>query len=113
VTFNEYQKAALKTDVFEGERSIDSHAFIAKLLGLVGETGEVAEKFKKIFRDKGGKISPEEIEEMKKELGDILWYVATVAAYLDIELDEAATKNIEKLASRHSRGVLRGSGDNR
>ncbi len=113
MTFNDYQKAAIKTDVFEGDKSVGSLAFIAKLLGLVGETGEVAEKFKKIYRDNEGHITLEQTDEMKKELGDILWYLSTLADYLGIELEEIATLNIEKLASRKTRGVLKGSGDNR
>ena len=113
MTFKDYQKTAIKTDVFEGDKSVGSHAFIAKLLGLVGETGEVAEKFKKIYRDHEGHITPQQTEEMKKELGDILWYLSSIADYLDLELDEIASLNIEKLASRKTRGVLKGSGDNR
>jgi len=114
MTFDEYQKQALITDVFDGsERSVASQAFFSKLLGLVGETGEIAEKFKKIYRDNGGEISATQTEDMKKELGDVLWYVATIADYLGLSLEEIAELNIDKLASRKQRGVVGGSGDNR
>jgi len=113
MTFDNYQAAALKTDVFAGKGSIDSHAFLAQLLGLMGETGEVAEKFKKIYRDNAGIMSDEQRIDMKKELGDILWYLASVSKYLGISLDDVATFNIEKLADRQKRNALRGSGDNR
>lgn len=112
--FDEYQKRALGTDVFdENERSIESKAFFSKLLGLVGETGEIAEKFKKIYRDNDGKISGDQIKDMKKELGDVLWYTATIADYLGIKFSAVADTNITKLESRKKRGVQGGSGDNR
>ena len=114
MNFDEYQKAALTTETDGNEdRSIDSRAFHTKLLGLIGETGEIAEKFKKIYRDNDGKMSQEQLDDMKKELGDVLWYIATVAEYLGINMQDIAEFNIEKLASRKKRGKLQGSGDNR
>lgn len=86
---------------------------IAQVFGLVGESGEVAEKFKKIIRDKKGQISDEDRAEILKELGDILWYVNAVAHLLDSNLEEVATSNLEKVLSRKQRGVQAGSGDNR
>ena len=112
--FEEYQKKAVITDVFGGKpQPIDSHAFLAQLLGLMGETGEIADKFKKIYRDKNGVFSDSDKEEMTKELGDVLWYISVVSTYLGISLQDVADKNIEKLKSRMERGALRGSGDNR
>jgi len=114
MTFNEYQKQALKTDIFYKQTNdINSQAFITKLLGLVGETGEVAEKFKKIYRDNDGRMSEDQLTNMKKELGDVLWYVSTLSAYLGFSLSEVADLNIDKLASRIERGLVGGSGDNR
>lgn len=112
--FNDYQKKAMLTDVFdEGSKVPESMAFFSQLLGLVGETGEIAEKFKKIYRDQHGQIKPEQVEDMKKELGDVLWYLAVLAEYLGIPLSEIAEKNIAKLQDRQNRGVVGGSGDNR
>jgi len=51
--------------------------------------------------------------EIVKELGDVMWYLAGIARYLDVDLSEVAEGNIEKLASRKQRGVISGSGDNR
>jgi NTP pyrophosphatase (non-canonical NTP hydrolase) len=114
MNFNDYQKKALSTDVFDAsQRDISSQAFFAKLLGLVGETGEVADKFKKIYRDNNGIMSAEQLKEMEKELGDVLWYVSTVAAYLGLSLDGIAELNLQKLEDRKNRGKLSGSGDNR
>ena len=112
--FRAYQKKAISTDVFGGKpQPIGSNAFLAQLLGLMGETGEIAEKFKKIYRDKGGVFSDEDKVEMTKELGDVLWYISVVSSYLGISLQDVADKNIEKLQSRKQRNVLKGSGDNR
>lgn len=87
--------------------------FIYPTLGLAGESGEVAEKIKKVIRDKNGVADEETKEMIKKELGDVLWYVAQLATELGLSLDEIAENNITKLASRLERGVLQGSGDNR
>ena len=86
---------------------------MSQVLGLVGESGEVAEKFKKLLRDENGALSDETKAELVKELGDILWYVNSVAHLIGSSLEEVAQLNNEKLASRHKRGVIKGSGDNR
>ena len=111
--FNEYQEKAKTTDLFTAPKSLTEPAFVAKVLGLSGETGEVCEKFKKILRDKNGKISDEDKAEIAKELGDVLWYIATISRYLDIPMEDVAKANLEKLASRKARNELHGSGDNR
>jgi len=114
MTFQEYQKHAKTFDVSGNtNHSITSPHFFNKLLGLVGETGEIAEKFKKIYRDKNGEMSEADTAEIKKELGDVQWYLSVIASYLDISLDEVATQNIGKLSSRKDRGVIKGKGDNR
>lgn len=114
MNFDEYQKLAITTNTFGGKpQPIDSHAFISKLLGLVGETGEVAEKFKKIFRDKGGVLSEEDKKEITKELGDVLWYINAMSCYMGIKLEDVANTNLDKVLSRKARGKSHGSGDNR
>jgi NTP pyrophosphatase (non-canonical NTP hydrolase) len=82
-------------------------------LGLAGEAGEVAEHAKKAIRDDDGIVGEERRAKMAKELGDVLWYVAQLASELDLDLDEIAAQNLEKLLSRQRRGVLSGSGDER
>jgi NTP pyrophosphatase (non-canonical NTP hydrolase) len=114
MTFDEYQKQAISTDLFADKHpAVDSHAFLAKLLGLVGEAGEVAEKFKKILRDKGGTFTKEDKKEITKELGDILWYINALSCYMDVKLEDVAHANLDKVLSRKARGVTKGSGDNR
>lgn len=117
MNLNDYQKRAATTDTFGDKKVVDlsanDPAYVAKILGLVGESGEVAEKYKKIIRDKKGAISDSDKEDLKKELGDVLWYVALLAKYLGVELEEVAKINLDKLSSRHSRGTIHGKGDNR
>lgn len=111
---NDYQKTAAKTDMTIGKgEGVLSIQFMDKVLGLLGESGEFAEKLKKILRDKDAKLSDTDRQELAKELGDVLWYVAVIANYLDVKLDDIAETNIQKLASRKTRGKLAGSGDNR
>ncbi|MEO6760761.1 MAG: nucleoside triphosphate pyrophosphohydrolase family protein [Candidatus Saccharimonadales bacterium] len=111
MTFDEYQKKAMSTAVDKTDDFVG--AFLHRILGLVGEAGEVAEKVKKIVRDKDCQLNETDKSEIIKELGDVLWYVQAVADYLGVPLDEVATKNLEKLSSRKKRDVIRGSGDNR
>jgi NTP pyrophosphatase (non-canonical NTP hydrolase) len=103
MTFDDYQAAAKKTAIYP-----EQYKVIYPALGLAGESGEVAEKVKKWIRD--GKLDPEAV---KKELGDVLWYVAAVASDLDLSLSDVAQTNVQKLESRQARGTLSGNGDNR
>lgn len=105
----EYQEKSRKTAVYPDK----DNNFIYPTLGLSGEAGEVSEKIKKVIRDKEGIIDDETRESIKKELGDVLWYVSQIATELGISLDDIAEENIEKLYSRMKRGKLNGSGDNR
>jgi NTP pyrophosphatase (non-canonical NTP hydrolase) len=105
---SEYQHRSRRTAEYPREAWLAYPA-----LGLVGEAGEVAEHAKKAIRDDGGKVSDERRTAMSKELGDVLWYVAQLATELELDLDEIAAQNLEKLLSRQQRGVLSGSGDDR
>ncbi len=82
-------------------------------LGLCGEAGEVADKVKKVLRDRNGEFDCDAKEEIKLELGDVLWYVAQLSSELGFDLDDVANKNLEKLCSRAKRGKISGSGDKR
>lgn len=109
MTFDEYQALALRT-----ARAADQKdELLHRVLGLVGESGEVAEKFKKYIRDLDSDITRLDVDDMAKELGDVLWYIAVLADYLGLSFDDIAAKNIAKLADRQARGTIGGSGDNR
>jgi NTP pyrophosphatase (non-canonical NTP hydrolase) len=106
MNFSEYQERANATAIYNTKFSI-----LYPTLGLAGEAGEVAEKVKKIIRD--NKSIVDEREDIAKELGDVLWYVAAVARDIGFKLEAIAEMNIEKLESRKERGVIQGNGDNR
>ena len=107
-TLNEYQQGALETAIYPKEYKI-----IYPSLGLAGEAGEVCDKIKKIIRNNNCEVSDDKKREIAKELGDVLWYIATLANDIDYKLEDIARMNYDKLHSRQQRGVLGGSGDNR
>ena len=106
---NHYQKESRKTALYP---DVGNNA-IYPTLGLVGEAGEVADKVKKILRDKQGLFDEDSKEEIKFELGDVLWYISQLSSELGYDLEEVANSNLKKLNSRMKRGQIQGSGDNR
>jgi NTP pyrophosphatase (non-canonical NTP hydrolase) len=107
--FKEYQKLSRKTAIYPDQ----GNNFVYPVLGLLGESGEVAETVKRIIRGDRAFTDKELKEDILKELGDVLWYLAQVAEEFNLSLEEVAENNIEKLRSRKERGVLRGQGNNR
>ncbi len=112
LTFNRYQAQALTTAQYPEMGTGSAMALAYTGLGL-GEAGEVQGKIKKILRDDNGVVTNEKRIAIANELGDVLWYVATTAFELKIDLEDVALMNLEKLASRKERGVIVGSGDQR
>lgn len=109
MTLNEYQGKALETAVYP-----ERYRVVYPALGLAGEAGEAVDKVKKVLRgDDGGEWSEEKKRGIALELGDVMWYVATLAHDLGYSLEEIAEMNYEKLRSRQKRGKLGGDGDNR
>lgn len=106
---DDYQKQALRTANPKTAKNELYHL----TLGLASEAGEVAAKFQKNIRDQGGDIAKLDLDDVKKELGDVLWHVAVLADFFDMSLADVAETNIKKLASRLQRGKIGGSGDNR
>jgi len=87
--------------------------FIYPAMGIMGEAGEVGEKLKKVFRNKNGKFEEEDIKSISKELGDVMWYIAEIASLLNLNLEDIAKENIEKLESRYERNKIKSEGDDR
>lgn len=104
IGFNDYQDFVKSMKVYP-----EKHAIVYPALGLVGEAGEISEKVKKWLR--GDKELDKEA--LLQELGDPLWYIASLADDLGYTLQEVVDANMEKLRSRKERNVLKGSGDNR
>lgn len=114
MNFNEYQKQAITTDVFsESTADLQDFSFLEKAFGLLEESGEVAGKLKRLYREKDGQISPDDKAEIIKEFGDILWYLSALSHYLGVPLEEVAQTNLQKVLSRKARGQTLGQGDNR
>ena len=106
---NTYQDAARLTALYP---DVGNNP-IYPTLGLSGEAGEVADKVKKVLRDRNGQFDDSVRAEIALELGDVLWYVAQLASELGYELEDVANQNLQKLRDRSSRGQLKGSGDHR
>ena len=101
---DEYQKMAME---FRTPKADEAYA----LLNLAAEVGEVLGKVAKHIRDGGD----DEVlrQNIKKELGDVMWMVAAVGSDFELTLSEICTHNLAKLHSRKDRDVISGSGDNR
>ena len=110
MTFDEYQKQALTTLIAHPDRMMD---MTIQVMGIAGEAGEITEKWKKLVAYRDGVITKEDVQDMKKEIGDVLWYLTVFADMLDLSMDDIARYNVAKLASRKARGVQKGVGDNR
>lgn len=109
MTFQEYQEFCEKTTIYPEH----GKNLIYPTLGLVGEAGEVAEKVKKLIRDKSNVLDESMRREIAKEVGDVVWYVCRCAVELGFSFEEVMKMNLEKLNSRLEREKLHGDGDNR
>lgn len=108
MTLDEYQQTALSTAIYPHDHEI---SYLA--LALCGEAGEVADKVKKVLRDKNGRFYQPDIRSIADELGDVMWYAANLAHVLGYKLSDIARFNNEKINGRLERGTLHGSGDTR
>ena|SRR5699024_3431381 len=97
VDFNLYQKLAQRTANHDLE--YEKRLAVAGL-GLAGEAGEAGELIKK-FLGHGHELDKDELE---KELGDVLWYIAEICAIVNMDMEEVARKNIGKLYKRYPKG---------
>ena len=107
--FKTYQNKARETAQYPNLGS----NYIYPTLGLVGEAGEVAEKVKKVIRDKKGIFDEASKCSIKKELGDVLWYISNLCTEFEFNMEDVAIQNLEKLKLRAAKGKISGSGDDR
>lgn len=97
LTWDEYQTESMRT---KGKLDGTWDALASAALGLAGEAGEVADQVKKhIFHQ-----HPLDLEELGKEIGDVLWYVALLLDTTGLKMDDILQANIEKLKRRYPDG---------
>ena len=97
MTINEYQELAMRT---VNPKLNKDEILINSVMGLCGESGEAIDIVKKWFAH-GHELDR---EHLKKELGDIAWYLAEAATALDITLESVLEANVEKLKKRYPEG---------
>lgn len=74
-------------------------------MGLSGEAGEAADALKKaLFHRESGQPLKIDLDHMKKEIGDVLWYASALALELGFDLDSVMSANVEKLRKRYPEG---------
>ena len=82
---------------------IPVHRLLTAALGICAEGGEFTEVVKKMVFQ-GKPVNDENIFHMKRELGDIMWYVAQACMALDTDFNEIIEMNVEKLKARYPGG---------
>lgn len=90
---NDFQKHAMKS-VAITDKGVPALAH--RTLGLAGEAGILANQLKKVIRDKQGIPDASDIEDAKKRLGDVMYYMAVLADYFDLSLAEIAEQNMQQ-----------------
>lgn len=109
--FTEFQRRARTFAIYPGQHTFTGLAYAA--LGLAGEAGEVSNKVKKILRDDRANVTPERRAAIAAELGDCLWYIANLCEEMRLDMGEIAEDNLDILADRFGRDMIRGDGDTR
>lgn len=106
--FAEYQLLTGRTAVYPPGEAL---AYVT--LGLTNEVGEFAGKIKKWLRGDYPLDDPMVVNSLMGELGDSMWYLSQCCTELGVSLEDVAQMNLQKLADRQVRGVIRGNGDQR
>ena len=127
LTLNEYQEKAMTTCL----PTCNNIAYMS--MNLCGEVGELLSKIAKAIRkgklfigtsdrDENGErimtqtlhgVTEQEMNDIKKECGDVMWQMAGLCSVLGFSLEDVCRQNLEKLQSRQQRGLIDGDGDNR
>lgn len=94
--FNAYQDKAKET--IQKTNSEDKLSEIVPFLGIIGEIGSVVTQLKIKFRDGDAYVAFK--EKLSEELGDVLWYLSTIATQNDLTLEDIATQNLSKIHDR-------------
>lgn len=101
-------KRTMRFDTYQAEmhRTYHHGRLEGHALGLAGETGEICDMVKKALYHK----VPYDLDAMKKELGDLLWYLTAVASDHGFKLSDVAETNVQKLRKRYPSGFVAGGG---
>jgi len=94
-----YRLQELEGQEFPTER------LLTAAVGMSAEAGEFTEIIKKMIFQ-GKPVTEENLFHLKRELGDIMWYVAQACIGLNISLDEVLVMNVEKLSARYPEGTF-------
>ncbi len=114
--FDEYQAEIAPAAVYP----MVTNNIVYPAMGAAGEAGELLDKIKKHWRNTGLPIeelrealTDEQVDDIIKECGDVLWYIAAMCTELDVKMSDMVAINVAKFHDRRARGVLKGEGDNR
>ena len=97
---NQYTYEAMKTRLPSADENY-------VMLGLIGEVGELYSLLAKSIRDE----KELDIEMVKSEVADCVWFLAALATDFGFTLSEALEKNLKKLQKRKEKGTIQGSGE--
>jgi NTP pyrophosphatase (non-canonical NTP hydrolase) len=109
--FKTYDEGVAETAIYPA--SGEFSGLLYTVIALCGETGEIANKVKKVIRDDHNVLHPDVQAQLVDELGDVLWYLTRMAAELDVSLDQVADANLTKIRRRLAAKKIHGSGDAR
>ena len=87
------------------EEDFPTERLLTAAVGMSAEAGEFTEIVKKIIFQ-GKPVNQENLFHLKRELGDIMWYVSQACLGLDISLEEVIQMNFEKLSARYPEGAF-------
>ena len=87
------------------EEDFPTERLLTAAVGMSAEAGEFTEIIKKIIFQ-GKPVNQENLFHLKRELGDIMWYVSQACLGLDISLEEVIQMNFEKLSARYPEGAF-------
>ena len=99
----DYAAFLTRTNSLELQEDCNVTQLLTAALGLTAESGEFTEVVKKIIFQ-GKPYNEDNVFHMKRELGDICWYLAQACMALDTTFDEIIEMNVEKLESRYPGG---------
>jgi len=102
---SDYAELLSRFSQLEVQSDVDVPRLLTAALGITAEAGEFTEVVKKIFLQ-GKPYSEESVFHMKRELGDIMWYIAQACMALDTNFREIMEMNYEKLSARYPEGAF-------